>query len=172
MFIVMLLFFVSCTSESPSGAVVVESEKVAEKTVVVEEIPLSGEPVVAEPVYVPLSEETIPDGPVVAPLSPIDPVVLKRGVFVGNVSGVAKLVRRSDGTRLLFVEDFLMVPAAKMRFYIVSSVPSKGIDVGAPVAKKGSFQYPVVSSLQTSDVKEVVLYNAERDLVWGRAVLS
>lgn len=168
----LFLLLVSCNSESPSGAVVVEPKQ--EETVVVEESSFVENEIDAseEPVYIPLSEESLPDNPLVAPLSPIDPVVLKQGGFVGNVSGVAKLVRMSDGTRLLFVEDFLMVPAAKMRFYLVESVPSRGVDVGAPVAKKGSFQYQVISSLSTGNIREVVLYNPEKDLVWGRAVLS
>ncbi|MBI4016647.1 MAG: hypothetical protein HY363_03055 [Candidatus Aenigmarchaeota archaeon] len=98
---------------------------------------------------------------------------MKTGVFDGgHVSGRVILFKKSDGARVVSIEGFRVEPAANLHVYLVENVASEGIDLGRVVSKQGAQQYNVPSSLSTTKINQLMVYNPEKDLVWGSASLS
>ena len=99
--------------------------------------------------------------------------IMKAGTFEGkHVSGSARLIKKTDGTRVLSLDGLYVEPAANLHIYLVESEPKDGIDLGTLVSKKGSYQYTVPSDLNSALITRAVIYNPDKDLVWGSARLT
>ncbi|MBI4148201.1 hypothetical protein HY490_02830 [Candidatus Woesearchaeota archaeon] len=98
---------------------------------------------------------------------------MKAGTFEGkHVSGSARLIKKTDGTRVLSLDGLYVEPAANLHVYLVENEPKNGIDLGTLVSKKGSYQYAVPSDLNSALITQAVIYNPDKDLVWGSATLT
>jgi len=98
---------------------------------------------------------------------------MKTGIFDGkHVSGRVSLFKKTDGSRVVSIESFYVEPAANLHIYLAEDNPAEGIDLGRLVSKQGAQQYNVPSDLNAARIKQIVIYNPEKELVWGSAVLT
>ena len=105
--------------------------------------------------------------------SAIGTKLLKSGVFdSGKAFGSAELFLKSDGSRLLSLVGFVVEPVADLHIFLVENDAANGVDLGAVVSKKGSFQYVIPSAFDTSRIKQVVLFIPNKNKVWSSAILS
>ena len=121
---------------------------------------------VAVTIDVPLPQEDDSPGPSSSGTS-----LLKSGSFRWKATGEVFIYHMTDGRRMLALQGFSMEPAANIHLLLVNEDPTKGIDLGQLVSKKGAYQYIIPSAVDLSDVNEVMLYIPHKKLVWATAIL-
>ncbi len=175
----MLVFLVACAAQKTTEETVPAPAPIVEENVPPTEPEAPAVP--AEPQQKPSSEiqtqDSEPQAPNFKPPAPgpssLGTRILKAGIFDGKkVSGRVSLIKKTDGSRVIALESFYAEPAANLHVFLVENVAADGIDIERLVSKQGAQQYNVPSDLNAARINQVAIYNPEKDIVWGAAVLS